>query len=249
MKMQTGGIGQLADLQQAIEPAVGIGQDARRFTTDPLGIRQAPHPQGQGGPYRRWGKRGIDLALVLFTAPVWIALIAVIAFLTLIDGGSPFYSQPRVGRSGRVFRMWKIRSMVRNADRLLADHLAGDPRARDEWDRMQKLSNDPRVTRLGCFIRKTSLDELPQLWNVLRGDMSLVGPRPILVDQRDRYQSCAYDRLLPGLTGPWQVSSRNSASFAERAGFDAEYEATLSAKEDARLILRTFLVVFRATGK
>lgn len=248
MTLETRGLDKLADYRPVAATEATVGQEGFVHGGDLAGTDE-PAPHSHGGPYRRWGKRIVDLSLVLFSAPVWMPVTALLALLVTLQDGNPFYSQLRVGKGGRVFRLWKIRSMVRNADQLLAEHLERDPLARAEWDRMQKLSHDPRITRLGCMIRKTSLDELPQLWNVLIGDMSLVGPRPIMVDQRDLYLSSAYYRLLPGLTGPWQVSSRNGASFVERARFDAEYEARLSLAEDFRLILRTFLVVARATGK
>jgi lipopolysaccharide/colanic/teichoic acid biosynthesis glycosyltransferase len=199
-------------------------------------------------PYRDFGKRVLDLVLVLMAAPFVLPLVALLAAIVALDGGRPFYSQPRVGRGGREFRMWKLRSMVVDADRRLADHLAADPVARDEWDAMQKLRRDPRVTRFGRFLRKSSLDELPQLWNVLRGEMSLVGPRPMLPEQRALYPSAVYYRMRPGITGYWQTSDRNRSTFAARALSDAAYERDLSLATDLRLLWRTVAVVLRGTG-
>ena len=151
-----------------------------------------------------------------------------------------FYRQARVGRGGRIYRIWKLRSMVMNADQKLEAHLAADPAARAEWDETQKLKRDPRITRFGRLIRKSSLDELPQLWNVLIGDMSLVGPRPMMPDQRALYPGRAYYALRPGITGPWQVSERNATSFADRARFDDKYhDRDLSLATDVRLLRPT----------
>lgn len=198
------------------------------------------------GFYRRYSKRFLDFSLVLILAPVVVPVLAVLA---LLIGRSPFYSQPRIGKDGRTFRMWKLRSMVRDADAALAACLARDPKLRREWDLNQKLDQDPRITRIGRLIRKTSFDELPQLWNVLRGDMSIVGPRPMMLDQKDLYPGKAYYRLRPGLTGPWQVSDRNAVSFRARAQFDEDYDRHLSFRGDCSLILKTIRVVLRATGK
>jgi lipopolysaccharide/colanic/teichoic acid biosynthesis glycosyltransferase len=172
----------------------------------------------------------------------------VAALAVALDGGAPFYRQDRIGRGGRLFRLVKIRTMVPGAEALLARHLAACPAARAEWDRTQKLARDPRVTRIGRLLRASSLDELPQLWNVLRGDMSLVGPRPMLPEQRALYPGRAYYALRPGLTGPWQVSARNRSGFADRAGFDQAYHAGLSLAGDLRLIAATVRVVLRRTG-
>lgn len=199
--------------------------------------------------YREHFKRGLDILLVLLVAPIVLPLVALLAVLVALDGGSPFYSQDRLGLNGRRFRMWKLRSMITGADAALEAHLAANPAARAEWDRDQKLAHDPRITRLGKLIRRTSLDELPQLWNVLTGDMSLVGPRPMLPEQRALYPGQAYFRLRPGLTGAWQVSDRNATTFAARAEFDLTYDRALSLLTDLTIILATFSVVLRATGR
>ncbi len=200
------------------------------------------------GLYQAFLKRTLDIALVLLaTGPVLLVLV-VLGLLIALDGKSPLYSQMRVGRGGREFRMWKLRSMVHNADALLETYLARDPVARHEWDRRQKLENDPRITRLGRFIRKTSLDELPQLWNVLRGEMSIIGPRPMMSNQRTLYPGTAYYEMRPGLSGYWQTSIRNETSFAERAFYDTSYFRDLSLQTDIRLIFRTFSVIVKGTG-
>ncbi len=199
-------------------------------------------------PYRDFGKRALDLALVILAAPFVVPLIAILAAIVALDGGRPFYTQPRVGRGGREFRMWKLRSMVVDADRRLAAHLAADPAARAEWDAMQKLRHDPRITRFGRFLRKSSLDELPQLWNVFTGDMSLVGPRPMMPDQKSLYPSSVYYLMRPEITGYWQTSDRNRSTFAARAVSDAAYERDLSLPTDLWLLWRTVAVVLRGTG-
>jgi exopolysaccharide production protein ExoY len=200
------------------------------------------------GIYAGCLKRGFDVAAVLLALPFVALLILFLAFLVRRDGGPSFYVQDRVGRGGRTFRLWKLRTMVVDADQRLAQHLAVNPRARAEWEESQKLKKDPRVTRLGRLLRRTSLDELPQLWNVLRGDMSLVGPRPMMPSQRPLYPGQTYYRLRPGLTGFWQISDRNETSFAGRALYDAAYADRLSFLTDLVVILRTVRAVLRATG-
>ena len=165
-----------------------------------------------------------------------------------LDGRSPIYSQKRLGRNGRVFRMFKLRSMVADADVILEAYLSRNPEARAEWDRTQKLKHDPRITVFGNFIRKTSLDELPQFFNVLMGHMSIVGPRPMMPSQRDLYPGTAYYEMRPGITGFWQVSERNETSFAERAYYDTAYFRQFSLGTDIRVMVKTMRVVLNATG-
>ena len=209
----------------------------------------APRLRGaRRGLYATIGKRGLDLVLVAVTLPVWLPLVLGLMALVAGTGGAPLYRQERLGRGARVFRMLKIRTMVPGAEAALARHLAADPAARREWDATQKLRHDPRITPLGRVLRKTSLDELPQLCNVLTGDMSLVGPRPMMPDQRALYPGRAAFALRPGLTGPWQVSARNDTGFAARARFDADYLAGLSLGRDLALLWRTLAVVLRGTG-
>ena len=201
-----------------------------------------------GGVYRLVFKRTLDIALVVLSLPFVVMVIALLALLVALDGGRPFYSQNRIGLNGRVYRMWKLRSMVVDADNKLEAHLAANPAARAEWDLTQKLKADPRITRFGRILRKSSLDELPQLWNVLKGDMSLVGPRPMMVSQQAIYPGTAYYRLRPGITGSWQVSDRNESSFAARAKFDIDYDCKLSLRTDLKILMATARVVMRATG-
>lgn len=198
--------------------------------------------------YRDYVKRVLDVFLVLLVAPITLLILLPLSVMVAMDGASPFYWQRRVGQRGRDFYMLKLRSMVPNADALLSAYLEENPEAKLEWDELQKLKNDPRITRVGRFIRRTSLDELPQLWNVLTGDMSLVGPRPIMCQQRDIYPGSAYYLMRPGITGLWQISDRNECSFAERAIFDTKYHRQMSLGADLSLMTRTVSVVLRATG-
>ena len=198
--------------------------------------------------YRGGVKRLLDTLAILLALPVVLPVITLLALLAMCDGGAPFYRQQRVGRGGRLYTMWKLRTMVVHADSKLEAHLAADPEARCEWDSTQKLKADPRITRIGRFLRKSSLDELPQLWNVLRGDMSLVGPRPMLPEQVPLYPGKAYYDLRPGITGMWQVSERNDSSFADRAQYDTRYDRALSLSTDLRLLVATVRVVLRGTG-
>lgn len=200
------------------------------------------------GVYRDRAKRALDLALLAVLALPTLVLMALVMPLIALDGASPIYRQERVGRNGKVFRLWKLRSMVKDADARLAVCLASDPGARAQWERHQKLTRDPRVTWIGRIIRKTSIDELPQLLNVLAGDMSLVGPRPMMVNQQDIYPGHAYYRMLPGITGAWQVADRHETSFAERALFDTRYYNQISLGTDLRIMARTVGVVLKAAG-
>jgi lipopolysaccharide/colanic/teichoic acid biosynthesis glycosyltransferase len=200
------------------------------------------------GLYRSGLKRLFDVLFVLGSSIIVLPLVIGMSIIVSLDGGAPFYVQSRVGRNGRTFRMVKLRSMVKDADRKLAEYLSANPEAAAEWARTQKLRHDPRVTLIGRVLRRTSLDELPQFWNVLIGDMSVVGPRPMMPSQRDLYPGQAYYALRPGVTGLWQVGERNNTSFASRARFDADYYSIMSFWTDVVIILRTTRVVMRGTG-
>ena len=202
--------------------------------------------------YPALGKRLFDLAVILFMAPVVLPLMLCIFLSVALSGGRPLFSQMRIGRDGRVFRCWKFRTMIPDADAALVRILREDSDLAEEWRRTQKLRLDPRITRFGRILRKTSLDELPQLWNVLCGTMSLVGPRPFLPGQKNLYlgdrRDADYYRMLPGITGLWQVSRRNKGSFAERATYDADYRNMLGFWADVSILVRTVFVVMRASG-
>jgi exopolysaccharide production protein ExoY len=189
----------------------------------------------------------IALIALLFLSPL---LIAIAALIFVQDGGPVVFAHRRIGRDGRHFRCLKFRSMAVDAEERLAELLARDPQARDEWERDHKLRNDPRVTRLGAFLRKSSLDELPQLVNVLKGEMSLVGPRPIVDAEAPKYgrRFRHYCAVKPGITGLWQVSGRNDTSYRARVAMDCVYAARRNALLDARILLATVPAVLLTRG-
>jgi exopolysaccharide production protein ExoY len=185
-------------------------------------------------------------------------LLAVLAPLMLCiawrirreDGAPALFAHWRVGQRGHLFRCLKFRSMVRSADLVLADLLAHDANAREEWVRDHKLRDDPRVMRVGRFLRRTSLDELPQLLNVLRGEMNLVGPRPVVVQEVPRYgeHKQHYLSVKPGMTGLWQVSGRNNLTYAQRVALDVRYVETRSLRRDLSILVRTVSVLVTRDG-
>ena len=195
-------------------------------------------------------QRVMDCVICLIAAPFAVVVGLVIALLIKLDGGTAFYSQRRVGLGGKPFNCLKFRSMVLGADERLLEVLAHDPAARAEWDSYQKLARDPRITPIGKFIRATSLDELPQLFNVWRGEMSIVGPRPIMTDQIGLYGEYFSDYCLlrPGITGLWQIGGRNNCTFAERVRLDMEYARTWSLVRDIQIIVLTVPAVLAAKG-
>ncbi len=220
-------------------------EDNFMTASSPAGGVQVPV---RNGFYRNFFKRLFDGVIILVAAPLVIPMILVLALMVARDGHNPFFWNLRVGKNGKPFRMLKLRSMVPDAELKLEQHLIDNPAARDEWTSTQKLKYDPRITRFGKLLRKTSLDELPQLWNVLIGDMSLIGPRPMMPNQRALYPGLAYYALRPGISGLWQVSERNDSEFAKRADFDREYDENLSFSGDIRLLTKTISVVLRGTG-
>jgi lipopolysaccharide/colanic/teichoic acid biosynthesis glycosyltransferase len=187
------------------------------------------------------------LLLLLALGPLMLLIAVLIARR---DGAPILFGHYRVGMRGQLFRCYKFRSMYRNSAQMLAELLRDDPVARAEWDRDQKLSNDPRITPVGDFLRRTSLDELPQLINVLKGEMCLVGPRPITVNELTRYGRVRWDYLsvLPGMTGLWQVSGRNNTTYDERVELDREYVGQRSPWLDAKILLKTVKVVVARDG-
>lgn len=202
----------------------------------------------RGGLYRNGAKRGFETIAILAAMPVVLPFILLMALIIACDGANPFFAQKRVGQGGKVFRIWKLRTMVANAEEKLNSYLEANPEARLEWDRTQKLKSDPRITWIGRVLRKTSMDELPQLFNVLNGTMSLVGPRPMMVDQALLYYGKAYYRLRPGITGLWQISARNESEFTARVRYDEIYDRSLSCWNDIGILARTVKVVLRGTG-
>jgi Undecaprenyl-phosphate galactose phosphotransferase WbaP len=202
-------------------------------------------------PGPRLAKFLIDLLATLIGGMVILPFIGLIAALIRLDSPGPiFYGQTRIGYNGRPFKAWKFRSMVQNADRVLDEYLIRHPELKDAWEQDHKLRNDPRVTRVGRFLRQTSLDELPQLWNILRGEMSLVGPRPIVDEEIWRYgdKFTLYTKVTPGLTGLWQVSGRNNLPYEERVNLDAYYVRNWSVWLDVYILIRTIWVVASGEG-
>lgn len=191
--------------------------------------------------------RVIALLILLLVSPLMIA-IAVAIWRT--DGAPLLFGHYRVGRNGRLFRVYKFRSMRVDAQQRLADLLASNPVARAEWERDFKLVDDPRVTPIGRLLRRTSLDELPQLLNVIAGDMRLVGPRPITVQELRRYGAVRWHYLsvTPGMTGLWQVSGRNELSYDERVELDRRYVESRTVVMDVAILARTALVVVTGHG-
>ena len=194
-------------------------------------------------------KRLMDVVLASIALVLAAPVLLILVLALWIEGGKPLFLQRRLGRNGKTFMMWKLRSMVPDADKVLESCLDADPALRREWDLTQKLKKDPRITPLGRFLRRTSLDELPQVINVIKGDMSLVGPRPMLPDQLPLYlHPEAYLALRPGITGLWQVTARNEEAFSLRAVLDRDYLDMLSFRTDLRIIGATFGAVVKATG-
>ena len=202
-------------------------------------------------PGPRLAKRLIDVVLSLALGIVTLPLVLLIVILIKLESRGPvFYRHTRIGRGQTKIEVWKFRSMVMNGDQVLLQYLAQHPELALEWERNQKLKDDPRVTRIGKFLRRTSLDELPQLWNVLKGEMSLVGPRPIIQEEVARYgdRFSLYTQVYPGLTGLWQVSGRNDTSYDERVRLDTYYVRNWSLWLDIYLLARTAGVVLAGRG-
>ncbi|WP_299901263.1 sugar transferase [uncultured Ruegeria sp.] len=212
------------------------------------GISVVPAAVSYPGIYRSGGKRLFDIAFAVLAAPFVVPVVLLLAAFLACQGVTPFYRQERVGKNGKVFKMLKLRTMVHDAETVLQEHLATNPEAQEEWDRDQKLRNDPRIIKFGTFLRKSSMDELPQFWNVFTGEMSVVGPRPMMVNQKELYPGKFYTAMRPGLSGPWQVSKRNQSTFAERAFHDTEYWKSMSFSTDVSIVFRTIFVVLRGTG-
>lgn len=238
-------------LTEAPNEALGVAR--LKDQVRPSGSRASFEASLQRPPslYTRWGKRALDVMvssmMLLMVAPLLLVLAAVVA----LDGGRPFFAHRRVGLGGAFFPCLKVRSMRHGAEAELKRILAEDPEAAAEWAETHKLNNDPRVTAVGRFLRRSSLDELPQLVNVLRGEMSIVGPRPVTYDELAKYGTSAdaYLALKPGLTGPWQVDGRNELSYDERVALDAGYADNMTLVGDVTIILKTGLSVLKLTGK
>ena len=204
-----------------------------------------------GGSVALAAKRLFDvLGALVFFAIFFPLFLAVALAVKRSSPGPIFYVQDRVGRGGRAFKFYKFRSMCVDSEGVLTAFLNSDPEARETWDKYQKIENDPRITRFGRFIRRTSLDELPQFWNVLRGDMSLVGPRPCMVQQQVMYGRSwtTYCSVRPGLTGLWQVSGRNLLTYRQRVELDVKYVRSWSLILDIEILFKTLKVVLAGSG-
>jgi exopolysaccharide production protein ExoY len=215
---------------------------ATKYVPSRSQIRQAP---------RETLKRIIDfsgaLVVLLLASPL---LVIVGCVLILRDGRPILFRHKRIGRGGQIFYCLKFRTMVQNSNQVLLDHLATNPAAMKEWVATRKLKEDPRVTKVGAFLRKSSLDEVPQFINVLKGEMSLVGPRPIVRDEVVYYgdRIADYERVKPGLTGPWQIGGRSDLSYKRRVDMDCEYASGLSLRKDLWILLRTIPAVLKSNG-
>jgi lipopolysaccharide/colanic/teichoic acid biosynthesis glycosyltransferase len=214
--------------------------------------RVRPHASGPEQLFRyRVVKRGTDLVLVVGMCIVLLpVLFAIAAAVWLSSPGPILFSHRRIRRHGEFFTMWKFRTMCINSGEVLERYLMEHPEARAEWRATHKLKCDPRVTRVGRLLRKTSLDELPQLWNVLNGSMSLVGPRPIVAAEVEKYgeQFWDYCAVKPGITGLWQVSGRSELSYSQRVELDRQYAQSWSLSTDAKILLRTWSSVVNRDG-
>lgn len=202
-------------------------------------------------PHRMRIKRVMDCFLTLLGGSALFPAMLILGIAVRLDSRGPaLFKHKRIGRNGKFFNVYKFRTMAVNADELLEKHLTENPEARKEWEATQKLKDDPRITKVGRFLRKTSLDELPQLLNVITGDMSLVGPRPIVQSEISRYGADyeMYIRVRPGITGLWQVSGRNDLSYEERVRLDHHYVCNWSVWLDVLIIARTIPEVLRCAG-
>jgi exopolysaccharide production protein ExoY len=201
-------------------------------------------------PYRTTLKIAFDIFLSILLLIVLTPLMLLIAYLVRRDGGPAIFAHQRVGENGKLFYCLKFRTMTVNSDIVLKRLLATDAAANEEWEQTRKLKHDPRITKIGTFLRRTSMDELPQLINVLRGEMNLVGPRPITTEEIPKYGSAIHDYYLcrPGVTGLWQVSGRNNVSYASRVRMDTFYSRKLSFRLDMAILIMTVKSVVSGRG-
>jgi len=196
-------------------------------------------------------KRAMDIIGCLLLMPLLLPLCGMVTLLIKISSPGPaFFSHRRISKNGGFFSMWKFRTMCVNGDEVLEKYLASNPQALEEWTRLHKLRQDPRVTRIGQFLRRYSLDELPQFWNVFRGDMSLVGPRPIIAAEVGKYGHCfsCYCSVKSGVTGLWQVSGRSKVTYPERVALDCRYVREWSLWQDIKILFRTISCVVDSDG-
>lgn len=241
VQQRTGPARPVIRTQDVPAPASAAGNDAVPVLSY-IGLNKAEHAL----------KRSFDLLSVVVILAIfgWLMLILAVA-VRMSSGKGVIYGHTRIGRDGKAFQCYKFRSMVANSDEVLRHLLATDPEAKAEWERDFKLKNDPRITTVGRFIRKTSLDELPQLWNVIKGEMSIVGPRPVVQAEFDRYYGDAKQHYLsvpPGLTGLWQVSGRSDLDYEQRVKLDMDYVDNWNVFSDFMIVMRTVKVIFARSG-
>ncbi|MES2983750.1 MAG: undecaprenyl-phosphate galactose phosphotransferase WbaP [Pseudomonadota bacterium] len=255
------------EFDQATQPIAQLTRDSVPFSISPPrrhlpvldmvpqyffshDVKLLTYSSGLEQPLPRLVKRLFDITvsgtLLLLISPLMLAL----AVLTKRDGGPVFFGHARIGKKGAVFQCLKFRSMVHNAQAILAQHLAENPTARAEWEADHKLKNDPRITGFGAFLRRSSLDELPQLFNVLKGEMSLVGPRPIVAGEVAKYAHdiAHYYRVSPGITGLWQVSGRNDVTYDQRVQMDSWYVRNWSLWHDVAIMCKTVPALLKRRG-
>lgn len=193
----------------------------------------------------------LDLALVFLTLPIALPLgFTLAALIRLTSKGSVLYRHRRIGQFQQPLHVWKFRTMYENSDEVLEEHLSNNPEAREEWLRTHKLRDDPRVTPVGRMLRKTSMDEIPQILNVLAGDMSIIGPRPIVDEERPKYGRYfpTYTYALPGITGLWQVSGRCDVNYPERVQLDVQYVEQWSLWMEMKILFKTVFVILHSKG-
>ena len=197
-------------------------------------------------------KRFFDIGFSIFAIIITLPITIPIAFIIkLTDGGNIIYGHERIGKDGKKFKVLKFRSMYMDADKKLKEILEKDPKAKEEWEKTFKLKNDPRITPIGKFLRKTSLDELPQFINVIKGDMSVVGPRPVVEEELIKYykdKADLYKSVKPGVTGYWQVEGRSDTDYDERIRMDEYYIKNQSVLIDLKVIFQTIKVVITGKG-
>jgi lipopolysaccharide/colanic/teichoic acid biosynthesis glycosyltransferase len=195
-------------------------------------------------------KRPFDICISVLALAVFLPVLGLLAILVRCDGGPALFKHERVGKDGRLFNCLKFRSMTVNSNAVLNQLFENDAGARRQWEQTRKLKSDPRITKIGRFLRKLSADELPQFINVLLGDMSLVGPRPVTLAELFKYgqNKVFYEKLRPGITGLWQISGRNDVSYEDRINLDVKYCDNISFLLDSRIIFRTTIVVLTCHG-
>jgi exopolysaccharide production protein ExoY len=239
-----------ADFQVESAVAVDHGGAAGMRALEPRPWDEIPSQAVPPASLYDAAKRVLDIASVMVLAVVFAPLILAIVVLMRREGGPIIYKHRRIGRNGRAFECLKFRTMVPNAEQVLRELLESNPAIKAEWVRDHKLRCDPRVTRVGRFLRRTSLDELPQLWNVLRGEMSLVGPRPVVREELLRYgrNVRAYLSAKPGITGLWQIKGRNDTDYRRRVALDTYYVRNRNLGLDFYILLQTTRVVLGGSG-